>query len=37
MRVWKHDDDPLLIHCVAGISRSMASVLSALVLKAGGR
>ena len=19
MRVWKHDDDPLLIHCVAGV------------------
>jgi predicted protein tyrosine phosphatase len=29
--------DPLLIHCVAGISRSMASALIALVLKAGGR
>jgi predicted protein tyrosine phosphatase len=25
IRVWKHDDDPLLIHSVAGISRSMAS------------
>ena len=37
MRVWEHDDDPLLIHCVAGISRSMASALIALVLKAGGR
>jgi predicted protein tyrosine phosphatase len=45
MRVWKHDDDPLLIHCAAGISRhcaagisrSMASALIALVLKAGGR
>ena len=37
MRVWKHDDDPLLIHCVAGVSRSMASALIALVLKAGGR
>jgi predicted protein tyrosine phosphatase len=37
MRVWEHDDDPLLIHCVAGISRSMASALIALVVKAGGR
>jgi predicted protein tyrosine phosphatase len=36
MRVWQHDDDPLLIHCVAGISRSMASALIALVLKADG-
>jgi predicted protein tyrosine phosphatase len=37
MCVWEHDDDPLLIHCVAGISRSMASALIALVLKADGR
>ncbi len=37
MRVWKHEDDPLPIHCVAGISRSMASALIALVLKAGVR
>lgn len=37
LRVWQHDDAPLLIHCVAGISRSMASALVALVLKANGR
>lgn len=35
--VWQHDDAPLLIHCVAGISRSTASALIGLVLKAGGR
>ena len=35
--IWAHDDAPLLVHCVAGISRSMASALIALVLKAGGR
>lgn len=37
LTIWRHDDAPLLIHCVAGISRSMASALIALVLKAGGR
>ena len=37
LTIWQHDDAPLLIHCVAGISRSMASALIALVLKAGGR
>jgi predicted protein tyrosine phosphatase len=37
MRVWEHDDDALLIHSLAGVSRSMASALIALVLKAGGR
>lgn len=37
LRVWQHEDAPLVIHCVAGISRSMASALLALVLKAGGR
>jgi predicted protein tyrosine phosphatase len=33
IRAWKHDDDPLLSELVAGISRSMASALIALVLK----
>jgi predicted protein tyrosine phosphatase len=37
IRVWKHDDDPLLIHCMAAISWSMASAFVALVLKARGR
>jgi predicted protein tyrosine phosphatase len=37
LHVWEHDDAPLLIHCVAGISRSMASALIGLVLKADGR
>ncbi|MDX1540579.1 MAG: hypothetical protein R3349_04170 [Geminicoccaceae bacterium] len=37
LRVWEHDDAPLLIHCVAGVSRSMASALIGLVLKANGR
>ena len=37
LEVWQHDDAPLLIHCVAGISQSMASALIGLVLKAGGR
>jgi predicted protein tyrosine phosphatase len=36
LRDWSHDDAPLLIHCVAGISRSMAAALIALVVKAGG-
>lgn len=36
LRAWGHDDAPLLIHCVAGISRSMAAALIALVVKAGG-
>jgi predicted protein tyrosine phosphatase len=36
MRVWEHDDDALLIHCMAGVSRSMASALIALVLKSAG-
>jgi len=34
---WEHRDGPVLIHCVAGISRSTAAALIALVLKAGGR
>lgn len=37
LHVWEHDDAPLMIHCVAGISRSMASALIGLVLKAGGQ
>lgn len=36
LREWRHDDAPLLIHCLAGISRSMAAALIALVVKAGG-
>ena len=37
LRDWSHDDGALLVHCVAGISRSMAVALIALVIKAGGR
>ena len=37
LRAWSHDDGALLVHCVAGISRSMAVALIALVVKAGGR
>jgi predicted protein tyrosine phosphatase len=37
MRAWSHTDGPLLIHCFAGISRSMAAALIGLVIKAGGR
>jgi predicted protein tyrosine phosphatase len=37
MRAWSHDEGPLLIHCFAGISRSMAAALIGLVVKAGGR
>ena len=37
LRAWSHDDGALLVHCVAGISRSMAVALIALVIKAGGR
>ena len=37
VRAWPEDDGPLLVHCVAGISRSMAAALIALVIKAGGR
>lgn len=37
MRAWEHEDGPMLVHCVAGISRSMAVALIALVIKAGGR
>lgn len=36
-RAWRHDDAPLLVHCVAGISRSTAAALIGLVVKAGGR
>jgi predicted protein tyrosine phosphatase len=36
-RAWPHDDAPILIHCVAGISRSMAAALITLVIKAPGR
>lgn len=37
LRAWRHDEAPVLIHCVAGISRSMAAALIGLVIKAGGR
>ncbi|MGH6912327.1 MAG: tyrosine phosphatase family protein [Geminicoccales bacterium] len=37
VRSWRHDEAPLLVHCVAGISRSMAAALITLVVKAGGR
>jgi predicted protein tyrosine phosphatase len=37
LRAWRHDDGPLLIHCMAGISRSTAAALIALVVKAEGR
>jgi predicted protein tyrosine phosphatase len=35
LRAWSHVDGALLVHCVAGISRSMAVALIALVVKAG--
>jgi predicted protein tyrosine phosphatase len=37
VHAWPHDEAPMLIHCMAGISRSMAAALIALVVKAGGR
>jgi predicted protein tyrosine phosphatase len=37
VRAWPHEEAPMLIHCMAGISRSMAAALIALVTKAGGR
>jgi predicted protein tyrosine phosphatase len=37
VRIWRPDEAPLLIHCVAGISRSMAAALITLVIKAPGR
>jgi predicted protein tyrosine phosphatase len=37
IRAWPHDRAPILIHCFAGISRSMAAALIALVIKAPGR
>ena len=37
VRSWSPDEAPILIHCVAGISRSMAAALITLVLKAPGR
>jgi predicted protein tyrosine phosphatase len=37
VRAWRHEEAPMLIHCMAGISRSMAAALIALVTKAGGR
>ena len=37
IRAWSHTDGSLLIHCFAGISRSMAAALIGLVVKAGGR
>jgi predicted protein tyrosine phosphatase len=37
VRAWQPEEAPLLIHCVAGISRSMAAALITLVIKAPGR
>jgi predicted protein tyrosine phosphatase len=37
VRAWQHDEAPILIHCVAGISRSMAAALTTLAVKAPGR
>jgi len=37
VRAWPHDEAPILIHCVAGISRSMAAALITLVIKAPAR
>jgi predicted protein tyrosine phosphatase len=37
LRKWPPDQAPLLVHCVAGISRSTAAALIGLVIKAGGR
>jgi predicted protein tyrosine phosphatase len=37
VREWRHEEAPILIHCVAGISRSMAAALITLVIKAPGR
>ena len=37
VRAWRPDEAPILIHCVAGISRSMAAALITLVIKAPGR
>jgi predicted protein tyrosine phosphatase len=37
LQAWAHEEGPLLIHCYAGISRSMATALAGLVAKAPGR
>jgi predicted protein tyrosine phosphatase len=37
VRAWRPEEGPMLIHCMAGISRSTAAALIALVIKAGGR
>lgn len=37
LRAWSPDEGPLLIHCFAGVSRSMAAALIALVLDAPGK
>lgn len=37
LRAWRHEEGPVLVHCFAGISRSMAAALIALVVKADGR
>ena len=37
LQAWSHEEGTLLVHCVAGVSRSMAVALIALVVKAGGR
>jgi predicted protein tyrosine phosphatase len=37
LRAWQPDEAALLVHCIAGISRSTAAALIGLVIKAGGR
>ena len=37
LRRWEPDDGPVLIHCYAGVSRSTATALIGLVVKAPGR
>jgi predicted protein tyrosine phosphatase len=37
LRGWRHEEAPVVVHCIAGISRSTAAALIGLVIKAGGR
>jgi len=37
VRAWEHERGPMLVHCVAGISRSTAAALIGLVVKTPGR